>query len=165
VSERFSLVVFRLHDRLAAFPAEAVERVTPMAELLLPPGLPAALEGVLNLGGVAVPVISLDRLFRLPPQKPGLYSMLVVLRLHAEGRIAVVVDRVTDIVQAQAASVRPIDREDTFNGCAEAIVDVGAQPVHLLSPARIVLAKERDTLAEFREIAQHRLREWQAVRA
>jgi hypothetical protein len=33
-----------------------------------------------------------------------------------------------------------------------------------LSPARIVLAKERDMLSEFREIAQHRLQEWQAAR-
>lgn len=170
-----ALVVFRLYGRLAAFPAEAVDRITPMAELLCPPGLPAALEGVLNLSGAAVPVVSLARLFRLPqeksrPEKPGLYSMLVVLRLHAEGKIAVVVDRVTEILNAPAASVRPFDREDSFNGCAEAIVDLGSpqqatEPVHLLSPARIVLAKERDTLAEFREIAQQRLREWQALRA
>ena len=32
-----------------------------MAELATPPGLPAALEGVLNLAGVAIPVLRLDR--------------------------------------------------------------------------------------------------------
>lgn len=174
MSERFSfagsaaatraLLVFRLQGLLTAFPADTVERVVPMAELLRPPGLPEALEGVLNLGGGAVPVVSLERLLRLPLQSPGLYSMLVILRLQAEGRIAVLVDRATGIVQASPASLRPLDPEDSFNGCAEAIVDVGAEAVHLLSPARLLLAKEREILAGFRDTAERRLGEWQATR-
>jgi purine-binding chemotaxis protein CheW len=174
VSNRFSfasvagqarpLVVFRLNSQMAAFPAESVERVAPMAALLRPPGLPAALEGVLNLAGAAIPVVSLTRLFRLPPQKPGLYSMLVVLQLSAESRIAAVVDRVTDIVAVPAYRLRPLDREDFFNGCVEAVVDIEGQSVHLLSIARIMLAKEREVLAEFGEVAQQRLRDWQGMR-
>jgi len=159
------LVVFRLHGRLAAFASENVERITAMAELLLPPGLPAALEGVLNLAGVAVPVVSLNRLFRLPTREPGLYSMLIVLRLDAEARIAVWVERVTAVIQVAAMRLRPLDRDDFFNGCAEGVVELEGESVHLLSPARLLLAKERDALAEFGEIAQDRLREWQAVRA
>src|SRR5690349_6005793 len=89
------LLVFQLADRLAAFPIGDVERIAPMAELACPPGLPSALEGVLNLAGAAVPVLRLDRLFRLPAQRVGLYSMLIVLRAAGGGdRIAILVKRV-----------------------------------------------------------------------
>lgn len=90
--------------------------------------------------------------------------MLIVLRVSARDRIAILVDRVTEILQAPEDSFRALDRDDSFNGCAEAIVPSGDDTVHVLSPARIVLAKERDMLSEFREIAQHRLQEWQAAR-
>lgn len=161
---RRALIVFRLAGRLTAFPAEAVERITPMAELLRPPGLPPALEGILNLAGSAIPVVRLERLFRLPAPEVDLYSMLIVLRVSARDRIAILVDRVTEILQAPEDSFRALDHDDSFNGCAEAIVPSGDDTVHVLSPARIVLAKERDMLSEFREIAQHRLQEWQAAR-
>jgi purine-binding chemotaxis protein CheW len=159
-----TFIVFRLEDRLAAFPSEAVERITPVAELLLPPGLPAALEGVLNLAGLAVPVLRLEKLFRLRVPEIGLYSMLIVLRLAGSDRLAVLVDRVTEILQVPENSPRPLDRDDFFNGCAEAMVSSGGDAIYVLSSSRIVLAKERDMLAEFRDMAQHRLQEWEGLR-
>lgn len=136
-----------------------------MAELLRPPGLPAALEGVLNLAGTPIPVVSLGHLFRLSTQLPGLYSMTIVLRLPSGVRIGMVVERVTEILDVAESSLRLLDRDDSFNGCGEAVVDDGDRKIHVLSPARIVLAKERDALSEFHQMAEHRLQEWQALRA
>ena len=157
------LLVFHLSDRLAAVRLEEVERITPMAELATPPGLPAALEGVLNLAGVAVPVLRLDRLFGLPAQRVGLYSILIILKARArgEGRVALLVDRVSEVVPVPENAFVPIRPGDSLNGCAEATVTVRGDVVHLLSPSRILLAKEREALAEFQIMAQRRLRDWE----
>jgi purine-binding chemotaxis protein CheW len=154
------LLIFRLADRLAAFRVEDVERITPMAELARPPGLPSALEGILNLAGVAIPVFRLDRLFGLPAQRMGLYSILIVLRSRREGRLAILADQVNEIVQVSPDALRHIDRVDAFNGCAEAIITLRDDAVHVLSRDRIILAKERETLLEFQALAQRRLADW-----
>jgi purine-binding chemotaxis protein CheW len=136
-----------------------------MAELARPPGLPPALEGVLNLGGVAVPVLRLDRLFGLPPQRPGLYSMLIVLRPRGEGRIAILADRVSEILSVPNGGLRPINQDDAFNGCAAAIATIRHEAVHLLSPDRIILANERLVIAQFQAMEQERLEKWKAGEA
>lgn len=155
------LLVFQLSDRLAAVRLEDVERITPMAELATPPGLPAALEGLLNLAGVAIPVLRLDRLFALPAQHLSLYSMLVILKGSAPaGRFAVLVDRVNEVLSVPEGAFAPIRQDDSLNGCAAATVTIRGDAIHLLSPTRILLAKEREALAEFQAIAQQRLRDW-----
>jgi purine-binding chemotaxis protein CheW len=157
-----TLLVFQLSDRVAAVRLEDVERITPMAELVSPPGLPSALEGILNLAGIAIPVLRLDRLFTLPAQRLGLYSMLVILKAPRQGRFALLVDRVSEILPVPESAFLPIDQEDSFNGCAEATVAVRDETVHLLSPIRILVAKERAALSEFQIMAQRRLQEWEA---
>jgi purine-binding chemotaxis protein CheW len=151
------LIVFQLANRFAALPLQDVERIAPMAELACPPGLPSALEGVLNLGGVAIPVLRLDRLFGLPAQGPGLYSMLIILKLPRKGRLGILVDRVNEILPIPEGAFLPVGQEDSFNGCAEALVALRDEIVHVLSPARMLLAKEREALAEFQASMQRRL--------
>jgi purine-binding chemotaxis protein CheW len=55
-----------------------------------------------------------------------------------------------------------LSQEDSLNGCAEAAVTVRDNVVHLLSPTRILLAKEREALAEFQRMAQRRIGDWAA---
>lgn len=159
------LLVFQLADHWAALSLKEVERIVPMAELARPPGLPLALEGVLNLAGNATPVLRLDRLFKLAPQKLDLYSLLVILRGPDQGRFAITVDRVSQIAQVSESALLPIEPEDSFNGCAEATVTIDNQVVHVLSPTRILLAKERDSLSEFQTMAQQRLQQWRGGQA
>jgi purine-binding chemotaxis protein CheW len=153
------LLIFQLADRFAALPLEDVERIAPMAELACPPGLPSALEGVLNLAGVAIPVLRLNRLFDLPTQQVGLYSMLVILRAPLEDRLAILVDRVSEILPVPEDAFLPIDQEDSFNGCAEGAVAVRDRIIHVLSPARMLVAKERAALSEFQAMMQRRLQD------
>lgn len=157
-----TLLVFQFSDRCAAFHLEDIERVIPMAELAAPPGLPSVLEGILNLKGVAVPVLRLDRLFGLPGQRPGLYSTLVVLRYAgSEGSIAVLVDRVSGVITVPQSEFMPVEDRDSLNGCAAATVMGKDGIIHLLSSNRLLLAKEQKALSDLRTMAQQRLRDWQ----
>jgi purine-binding chemotaxis protein CheW len=153
------LLVFQLADRLAAVPLESVDRVVPMAELGCPPGLPSALEGVLNLAGLAVPVLRLDRLFGLRDQQLSLYSMLIVLRAPGESRLAILVDRVSQVLSVPENTLVSVDQETSFNGCAESALPHSEGTIHLLSLDRLLLARESRALAEFQVMAQKRLQE------
>lgn len=133
-----------------------------MATLAQPPGLPAPLEGVLNVAGTAVPVLRLDRLLQLPQrQQLGLYSMLVLLKELDRGRVAILADRVREVVSLPASDLLPVGEQDCFNACSEAVVQLGERRVHVLSPARILLEKEREILSEFRTLEQQRVADWQ----
>src|SRR4051812_6590060 len=68
------LVVFHLAGQAYALELGAVQEIVLMAALSRPPGLPSMLEGFLNLAGTAIPVVRLDRLFRLPEQMPGMFT-------------------------------------------------------------------------------------------
>jgi purine-binding chemotaxis protein CheW len=153
-------LVFRLAGQLAALPLECVERIAPMAQLARPPGLPAPLEGILNLAGTAVPVLRLDRLLELQEQPLGLYSMLVLLKDVSNDRIAILVDRVSEIVSIPEDAFLPVADDHSFNACAAGTVSVRGEIVPVLSPGRILLEKERETLSQVQAMTQRRLQDW-----
>jgi chemotaxis signal transduction protein len=86
---------------------------------------------------------------------------LIVLKGASTGPLAMLVDRVSEVLAVPASALLPVGKEDSFNACVEAVVSVRGQTIHLLSPARILLEKERQTLSEFQTIAQQRLQDWE----
>jgi purine-binding chemotaxis protein CheW len=134
-----------------------------MAHLARPPGLPAPLEGILNMAGEAVPVWRLDRLLQLPEQRPGLYSMLILLKGVSDCRTAMLVDRVSEILSVPEGALLPVGAKDSFNACAEAEVSLKGQVIHLLSVGRILLVQEREALSGFQAMAQRRLQDWESA--
>jgi purine-binding chemotaxis protein CheW len=162
---RDAVLTFWLSDCLAAFPVREIERVTALAELARPPGLPLILEGILNLAGTAVPVLRLDRLFGLKTQHPGIYSMLIILRCGKGVKVAVLADRISEVLAVSGDALQRINRKDVFNGCAEAVLTVKEGTVHMLSADRVLSAKEHVALEEFQAMEQLRLEKWKAGEA
>ena len=152
------ILVFALADREYGIPVRDVERVVPMARLAQTPFQPAVLDGFLNLAGVVVPVVRLDRLLGLPGKSPGLYTPLLILR-HATPRLAVRVERVDRILRPAAEDVAPVGPDDSFNGCVCGVARADGRVVLLLDPDRLLLDKEQQVLAEFQDQEQERLRD------
>lgn len=153
------LLIFRLGGEECAFPVKSVREVVPMVQLVRPPGLPALLEGFLNLRGEAVPVVRLRRLFGLPEGALGLYTPVVILK---EGPLALLVDEVSGVLSASEEAGLPVQEGNTFNDCVEAEVVLNGRTVHLLSTDRLLLEQERRRIAELQVEAQRRLRELEA---
>lgn len=152
------LLVFEIAGQFCALPVEMVQEIVPMAALARPPGQPSLLEGFLNLHGTAVPVLRMHRLFDLPPAEPGLYTPLVILR--GEGHpTALLVDGVIEISSAPADAFSPIRENSCFNNCSQAQVELDGRTIHLLSPERLLLEKERLCVAEFQARTQRLLDE------
>jgi len=132
-----------------------------MAQLAQPPGLPAPMEGILNMEGRAIPVLRLDKLLALPAGRPGLYSMLVVVKGVAQNLSAILVDRVTEILSVPSPERLPVPPDESFNACAEAVISNGGRTIYILSVRRILLEKERESLEEFQATAQRRIEQWE----
>jgi purine-binding chemotaxis protein CheW len=128
----------------------AVSEVLPLADLHAPPAAGGPLAGFLDLGGTPVPVIDLARLLGLPvrdgAQADDPYRHLV---LGAGDTIAFLVDRVDDLVVVSDAAIRPVAEARTLNGCVAAEIGLGDRMVHVLDPARLLDAEERQRLDDF----------------
>ena len=151
------LVAFRLGGLAFAVPVEAVAEVVPIARLGRPPHMPAAVEGILNLAGRAVPVLRLDRLLGLADGRYGLNASILVMR--GSRPVGLLVEHVDAVVNAGDLQVLPVAAAESFNGCVIAELAHGAGVRHLLSWDHLLLEEERRRLGEFAAREQERLAE------
>ncbi|HEX4144308.1 MAG TPA: chemotaxis protein CheW [Pirellulales bacterium] len=154
------VIIFHLADQAYAIPLDAVLEILPMARLAHPPGLPAVLAGFLNLGGTAVPVVKLARLFGLAEQAPGLYTPLLVVRLDGQ-TLALLVDAVDGIAPIDESTTLTLRENLCFNDCAESLATVGDTNVILLSNQRLFHEQEQRRIGELVAIEQSRLASFQ----
>jgi purine-binding chemotaxis protein CheW len=159
------IIIFDVCSTACALHRSAVREFLPLPRLWRPPALPRPVAGFFNLGGDAVPVLRLDVLFGLQKGEGNpdtdLYRHLILIGANGSaGPSALLVDRVLDVATVNAAQVSGVTQGETLNGCVEAEVTWGDRLVHLLSAERILLAEEKQALAELGRHAQSRLNEW-----
>lgn len=158
-----NLLVFRSSELDCAFPLEAVQEIVPMAYLSAPPGLPSGLAGFLDLRGVAIPIIRLDRVFDLSEQRPGLHTPLIVLR-GTPTPVGILVDYVRCILPVPRGQLTGLPETRTFRGFATAAVQIEGDLIHLLSPASLLEADENRSLADYWAMSQARLLHLEEIR-
>lgn len=158
-------LIFALAGLRCALPREAVRELLPLPRLSRPPSMPATLAGFVNLGGEALPVLALRHLLgltRTAPVEP-LYRHIIVAEDTLPGtRVGLLVDRVLDLRPVAAAQRQPVPPEDSLNGCVVAQLALPEGAVHVLDPARILMAQEQARLEELTRKAAARLDEWTA---
>jgi purine-binding chemotaxis protein CheW len=149
-------VCFEVDDVVFAVPRDAVEEVLPLPLLSRPPGAPAAVGGLFDVGGELLIAVHLDRVLGLAAAEPGLYAHMIRLA-GDDASIALVVDRVRRVVEVTPADVRPVEAEETFRGCVvgEFHADDG-QLIHVLSSERVLNERERQRLADYRKLEESR---------
>ncbi len=152
----FRVCLFELGGHRLALRLDLVSEILPMAELSRPPSAPTILEGFLNLGGVAVPVIRLAEILGLRHETPGLHTPLIVVRAGGL-MLALLVTQAMGIAEVRSADVVPIGDNDSFNGCVDGDVTAAGQTWHLLALDRVLLVRERQVLAEFQATETKRL--------
>ena len=146
---------FKIGDLLCAVAIARVREVLPMVELIRPPRGPRVLEGYLNLGGTAVPVLRLDRVLDLPERMVTAADHLILIRL-GDRAVALLVERALELMRVE-------DREmiagefAKLSPCVAGEIRGPAGPVHVLDVDRLVLDVERRALDEFALEAQRRL--------
>lgn len=157
-AELHSLVIFRMGGQVFAIAVEAVSEVVPFAWLSAPPRMPAFVQGILNLGGVAIPVLRLDRLLGMPSISIGLDASILIMKTGA-APLGLLVEHVDGVVPAADYQVMVLDDRQSFQGCLAAQLDGPMGSVHLVSWDKVLLEEERQRLGDFQRRAQERLAE------
>jgi purine-binding chemotaxis protein CheW len=161
MSESRVLLAFGTCEKECALPLEDIQEIVLMAWLSRPPSMASILEGFLNLRGVAIPVVSVRRMFQWRDRAPDLYSPLIILR-GAGHPLALLVDYVAQVITTSGDASLRIQTEHSFNQCAVAEVAVGDRVIHLLSCDRLLTEKERQCVREFQAVEQQRLQDLEA---
>lgn len=152
-----SAVIFRLSGQLFAVPVADVREVVPYAWLEQPPRMPAFVQGVLNLGGVAVPVLRLDALLGTPKAAFGLEASILIMK-GTDSPLGLLVEHVEGVRAATDFQFSAIDDRQSFQGClAGQLQDPTGLAVHLLSWRQVLLVEEARRLEHFQQSAQDRL--------
>ncbi len=104
VPERF--VPFSIEGLSLALPLEKAERVIPAVEVTPLPKAPAAVLGVINLGGRVIPVFDLRRRFGLP-EKEIIPENRMIIAAGSRRTVAMVADSVDGVVEAGPGMTAP----------------------------------------------------------
>ncbi len=154
-------VVFSVSGRVLALPADAVRRVLPLPRLDSPPAAPPVVAGLFRHRDRTVPVLRLDILLGFDPTPAALYAPLLLI--EREGRpLALLVDRIFDIVPVPESALLETDTTLSFNGCAVGGFPFGTGNAALLDPGRLLTETEGQLLAAFQDLADERAARWQA---
>lgn len=97
IPERF--VPFSIEGLCLALPLEKAERVIPAVEVTPLPKAPAAVLGVINLGGRVMPVFDLRKRFNLP-DKELLPENKMIIASGSRRTVAIVADAVKGVIEA-----------------------------------------------------------------
>ena len=149
VIERKQLVTFRVGDQLYAADVFSVERVLRWTAPRAIPNVPAWLDGVIEYGGRAVPVIDLRTRFDLPLATTREQARILVFNTGEEW-IAAAVDAVDEVATVDA---RDLEEPPTlFRGLARqylrALVWRGDQVIVVLDVAQLLNSRERIVLQQ-----------------
>ncbi len=104
-TEQFcSLLVFQLAGQAFALNIESVTQIIPMLRLTPVPQVENTIEGVANIHGKIVPVISARRHLGLPYVEPGLYTPIILTRV-GERQVGWIVDEVNDVINVPTTGI------------------------------------------------------------
>lgn len=152
-------VVFSVSGRLLALPAAAVRRVLPLPRLDSLPAAPPVVAGLFRHRDRTVPVLRLDALLGFEPAPAALYAPLLLVE-RQDRPLALLVERVFDIVPVPASALLAADAALSFNGCAVAGFPFGSGNATLLDPDRLLTETEDRLLTAFQSLAEERAAWW-----
>ena len=104
VASLIRLVLLTVDGQTYALPLAAVDRIVRMVEVTRLPEAPDVVEGVINIQGEVVPVVSIRRRLGLAHRAVVVSDSLVVARAHAR-RLAIIAEAVLGVVERSADDV------------------------------------------------------------
>lgn len=97
---------FYVDELLLAIPIEQVEEIVRLGSLTPVPHAPAWVRGVMNLRGEVITVLDLRAILGLGAAECSARTRNVIVQAHGE-RIGLLVDRISDVIQAPAEELLP----------------------------------------------------------
>ncbi|AEF94390.1 CheW protein [Desulfotomaculum nigrificans CO-1-SRB] len=100
------LVVFQLNDQEYALPINETQEIIRMAEVTRLPNTNYYIEGIINLRGTILPVISLNRRLGLPEKEQTEDTRIIVVE-NKGNKVGMIVDSVLEVGRYTEDEVEP----------------------------------------------------------
>lgn len=149
------LLILSVADQLYGLPTGLVREIVFLCATSSLPGQPSILHGFVNLRGESIPIVSLRSLFREVPAEPDIYAPVIILR--GERGLGLLADEVLDVVDLADVQQVAAARDSSVNDCAETQFQTESGNVTVLSAAKLLLAQERERIAELQQQVAARL--------
>lgn len=104
-----SFVVFKLGDEKYGVPIEAVREIIPPSDITPVPGAPAFFEGVLNVRGELVSVISMRRFVGMEDFAEDVPGKILIISATDGTVQGMLTDEVSSIVDIPTEGIQPLD--------------------------------------------------------
>jgi purine-binding chemotaxis protein CheW len=101
------LIGFRLDDEDYAVAIRTIQEIILMKPITRLPQAPDAIEGLINLRGTVIPIVSLRKRFGLPPRPFDDETRTVVVNTHGK-TVGLVVDEVTQVMRIAGDQIQPV---------------------------------------------------------
>ncbi len=106
-AELVQLVTCKLADEEYGVHIHQVQEIVQIPEITRIPGMPAFIEGVINLRGRIIPVLDLRRRFGLEVKVGGDASRIIVVEIGGQ-TVGLVVDSVSEVLRLPQSAIDPI---------------------------------------------------------
>ena len=104
--EELQLVCFAIGDRSYGIEIAKVQEIMHMVEIPRVPQAPQYVQGVLNLRGKVIPIVSLRRYFDLGSKEQDKNTRIVVVETGGN-TLGLIVDAVTEVLRLPADTIEP----------------------------------------------------------
>jgi purine-binding chemotaxis protein CheW len=147
-SEIIQMVTFALEREEYGVEVLSVREIIRMPELTKMPNAPHYVEGVINLRGMVIPVISLRKRFNLDDHDHDRNSRILVMEL-AGTHTGFIVDSVAEVIRIEKSAIQPapnVSRQDGMQDCITGILDHNGKLLILLDLNLLFAAEEQGEL-------------------
>lgn len=100
------LVSFTLNSEEFAIDIMKVREIIRIPDITRVPNAPDVVDGVINLRGIIIPVVSIQRVFNLPMSEDTELSRIIVVQEGNEV-VGIKVDSVSEVMNLDSASIEP----------------------------------------------------------
>lgn len=148
--ERIQLVSFKIGNEEHGINVLKVREIIRMSNITRVPNTPGFIEGVINLRGKVIPIISLRNKFGLPEAEIDSRTRIIVMDMDFE-LMGFIVDSVAEVIRIAINEIQPpppivtsgIDQE-----CISGVINHGNRLLVLLNLEKMFSSEERQTFAD-----------------
>jgi chemotaxis-related protein WspB len=145
-------LLMQLDGNRYALDIREIVEVLPLVDCRPVPGAPAGVAGIIDYGGMPVPIIDLSQLLAGRPAHRRLSTRIVLIRWgRASGRqelLGLIAERATDTVRRDPADFRPSGVVRPSPPHLGGVVLDAAGPVHLVDVSTLLPESLRQALSE-----------------
>lgn len=148
--ERIQLVSFKIGNEEHGINVLKVREIIRMSNITRVPNTPGYIEGVINLRGKVIPIISLRNKFNLPEAEIDSRTRIIVMDMDNE-LMGFIVDSVAEVIRIAINEIQPpppivtsgIDQE-----CISGVINHGERLLVLLNLEKMFSSEDRQAFAD-----------------